>query len=467
MVMVVACASVDPGPPPTISSGEPVIGYRIGDDRQEASWTLAPEIDPDILIVDLEEGQEKEVCFWTDVEELCRTTRIGDVHDLVVLYNGIEHKTRIEGRKAIPAAIYSSEYMEAHGGKISVEVPQAYELVNVAIALTEYGRNDRWLVYKDSTYYKRLMEYFGAHLDHPFVLALDEQLQASPGRYARLKMNGFAFEYDEDGDIRRSSIYDRTGFRGNRDNALLPFFEEMKAFSRDTDFREFYEQERTTYEEQIRFYQEEVDLEAMKSWLGRQFPAVTPYDSVRILFSPLVYGSQSVTWFEQDGFRELIPNVNYPYRRIEGVRPESETVYRGKIVFTELNHGYINPTADQYKEEVTSAVTDVSFWGDERSTSSYRSPMAMFNEYMNWGLVSLYCLDHTPAEDHQELLRQVDSFMGERGRGFVRFDAFNAFLVDVYQNRGDQQTIADLYPSIIEWFAEHERSASSMSRLGS
>jgi hypothetical protein len=456
LVLVVACANVDPEPPRTIESGDSVISYGIGDDRHEASWTLAPELDPDILIVDLEEGQEKEVCFWTDVEELCRITRIGDVHDFTVLYNGIAHQTRIEGRKAIPAATYSSEYMAAHRGKISIEVPEVYELVNVAIALTEYARNDRWLVFKDSAYYGSLMDHFGAYLDHPFVLALDEQLQSNPGRYAVLKMNGFAFEYDEDGHIRRSSTYDRTGFRGNRENALLPFFEEMEAFSRDTDFRAFYGRERATYEEQIRFYREEVDLEAMKSWLGRQFPAVDPYDSVRILFSPLVYGSQSVTWFEQDGFRELIPNVNFPYRRIEGVRPESETIWRGKIVFTELNHGYINPTADQHNQEVISAVTDISFWGDERSTSSYRSPMAMFNEYMNWGLVGLYCLDHAPVQDHEELLRRLDTFMGVKNRGFVRVDVLSDFLVDAYQNRGDEQTIADLYPSIVEWFAEQE-----------
>ena len=91
-----------------------------------------------------------------------------------------------------------------------------------------------------------------------------------------MKMNGYAFEYDEHGEIQRSSIYDRTGFTGTAENALVPFFEEMRAFSRDTSFRNFFESERPTYDEQIRFYAEDVDLDEMKTWLGRQFPEVDP-----------------------------------------------------------------------------------------------------------------------------------------------------------------------------------------------
>jgi hypothetical protein len=137
-------------------------------------------------------------------------------------------------------------------------------------------------------------------------------------------MNGYAFEYDDQGEIQRSSIYERTGFTGDHDNALLPFLEQMRAFSRDTNFRAFYARERPTYDEQIRFYREEIDLEAMKTWLGEQFPEVEPYDSVKIVFSPLVGGSQSVTWFGQGDFTELQPHINFPYRGLKDVSAASE-----------------------------------------------------------------------------------------------------------------------------------------------
>ena len=443
---------------PSIQTNEPSISYQIDDDLRENSWRLAPELKPDILIIDLVEGQSAEVCFITDVEEFCRTVSIGDQYDVDIFYDGVAHFNRILGRKLVPAAVFSDAYIAQNTGKINIVIPEVYELVNVAIALTEHAREDRWLVIKETEYYARLMEYFADHLDHPFVLALNAQIEASRFRYAPLKMNGYAFEYDADGEIQRSSIYDRTGFASSRDNALVPFLGEMRTFSRDTNFRAFYAQERITYEEQINFYRDVVNLDAMKEWLGSQFPEVDPYDTVKIVFSPLVGGSQSVTWFVQGDFGELQPHVNFPYHRIEDVSPESEVLYRGNIVFTELNHGYINPTAENYRAEVDAAITDLAFWAEQSTVDGYGSPMAMLNEYMNWGLVALYYLDHADEPNHEALLTRLDGFMDERGRGFLRFPEFAAFLVDAYEKRAEGETMADLYPAVIDWFARREAS---------
>jgi hypothetical protein len=459
LVALVAACGTTPPERPSIRSGEPVVSIRIGSELQRNAWQLAPEAKPDVLFVDLEDGKTAEVCFITDVDQLCRDTAIGEVYDFDIVCDGVLHQTRIEGRRFVPAAAFTDEYIARHTGEISPIVPEVYEMVNVAIALTEVAREDRWLVYKQSEYYERMMDRFADYRDHPFVLALNEQLAGNRTSYARLKMNGYAFEYDERDEIRRSSIYDRTGFTSDRENVLLPFLEEMRAFSRDTDFRAFYDNERPTYEEQVRFFVKEIGLDAMETWLGRQFPEVDPYDTVKIVFSPLVGGSQSVTWFEQGDFRELQPHVNYPYRSLKDVSPVSNTIYRGNIVFTELNHGYINPTADGYARAIVDAVGDLSFWGDERTRRSYGSPSAIFNEYMNWGLVALRYLDLAPAEDHEKLLSRLDASMGEGGRGFLQFPSFRSFLVDSYLNRGEGETVADLYPAIVEWFATREASA--------
>ena len=44
--------------------------------------------------------------------------------------------------------------------------------------------------------------------------------------------------------------------------------------------------------------------------------------------------------------------------------------------------------------------------------------------------------------------------MTER-RGFPQFEAFDKFLVELYRNRKPDQTLADLYPQIIEWFEKN------------
>ena len=119
-------------------------------------------------------------------------------------------------------------------------------------------------------------------------------------------------------------------------------------------------------------------------------------------------------------------------------------------------HGYLNPATDRYAGEIADAVTDLSFWTTEQTQGFYGSPLATFEEYMNWGLVGLRYVDEAPGEDHEKLLNRLDKFMGVDGRGFLQFSEFSAFLVETYTNRGEGETIADLYPLIVQWFAAHE-----------
>jgi len=44
--------------------------------------------------------------------------------------------------------------------------------------------------------------------------------------------------------------------------------------------------------------------------------------------------------------------------------------------------------------------------------------------------------------------------MMTRRRGFPQFAAFDKFLIELYKNRKPNQTLADLYPQIIEWFEQ-------------
>ena len=80
-----------------------------------------------------------------------------------------------------------------------------------------------------------------------------------------------------------------------------------------------------------------------KRWLDRNFPTSNDYSTYNIIFSPLVAYNQSSNWFESNGFKELQPHVNFPYPQdIKSLRlsPQAEIVYRGNIVFTEINHAF-------------------------------------------------------------------------------------------------------------------------------
>jgi hypothetical protein len=124
---------------------------------------------------------------------------------------------------------------------------------------------------------------------------------------------------------------------------------------------------------------------------------------------------------------------------------------RGYILFTELNHGFINPTAEPFAQPIAAALANRRYWVKEGTPAdNYPKPSDLFNEMMNWGLVSLYLADKAPAAERARMIEALNPYMVRRG--FVQFPAFNAFLVERYGERADGASIADLYPEIVAWF---------------
>lgn len=354
-----------------------------------------------------------------------------------------------------PAAVFNNEYRKQHLGKTYVEVPEVYELVNIAIALTRTATADRGLVYQQGPYYSSMRKWFAPHANHRAVALLDSALRVNRNSYFTLKMNGYAFVFDERGRIVRSPVYNRTGFTTDRSNSLLPYIDELEAFARVARFREFYRTQRWRYQRQIAFYRDTANIAEMKNWLERNFPAHPSYHSYRIIFSPLVSFNQSVTAFSSNGFRELQPHINFPYtgelRRfgLQALSPRSARLFRGNIAFSEINHGYLNPEAARYAHRISSAVSNRNVWVASNMGPHYYPGSAAFIEYMNWALVSLRIADHAPRWEQPYMLAAVDRMMTVRG--FPEFPAFIQFLVPLYRNR-QRQTLADLFPQIVQWF---------------
>jgi hypothetical protein len=446
---------------PVIKSNASVVSIQDGETLKKNTWTLAPEAKPDVYEAGLVNGKPHKVTFITDVDSISFMVEEGKHYDFIIKRGDDLCLTRIVGTRLVPAAVFDRKYREAHKGKMTVEIPEVYELVNVAIAMTPTGIEDKNLVYQNSDYYARVRQWFDKHRAHPLLAALDDALKKNPNSYFTLKMNGYAFEFDRAGKIVRSRVYDRTGFRGERSNALHPYLAQLQSFADATNFRRFYKENAQTYREQVAFYRDVADLAEMKRWLDRNFPASNDYDTYKIIFSPLVAYNQSTTWFESNGFKELQPHVNFPYqqdvkRYFQGgkMSERAETVFRGNIVFTEINHGYINPEADKYADRIAKAISNRDRWVEKSKGTGYYGGNGAFNEYMNWALVSLRITDYAPRDEQDVMIANVDRMM-TKSRGFPQFEAFDRFLVDLYRNRKPGTTVADLYPQIIEWFEKN------------
>jgi hypothetical protein len=431
------------------------VDVRDGDTLRPGSWRLDPNVRPDIYTVRLERGERRRVCFIAGARSLCRTVGDGDSHDFVIVRAGIDHPTRLVGRYVPPMAVFDAAWRAANRGVLTVEVPEVYELVHVAMALTPVAR-ERRLFTGSGAYWQDMEAHFGAFAGHPLVAALDRQLRADANAYFRLRMNGYAFVYGPDGTVRRSRVYDRTGFAEQTENALLPLLPLLRSFSAQTRFRDFYRAHRALYDGQIDYYRSAIGVPRMLAWLRERFPAVRPYDSTRILFSPLPVGNQSVTWLESNGFRELMTHMDFPWPRAvdRDLSPPAAALRRGEYIFTELNHGFINPTAEPLQPRIEAAIGNRALWTTPGTASDfYGNSNSVFLEHMNWGLASLYLNDMAPAAERERMIARVEAVMAQRG--FRHFAAFNHFLVALYRARPAGATIADLYPGIIAWFAAH------------
>ena len=446
---------------PVIKSTVSVISIQDGEQLKKNYWTLAPDAKPDVYEAGLIKGKSHKVTFITDVDSISFVVEEGKKYDFIIQRGADLCYTQIVGKRFIPAVVFDKAYQGEHKGKMFVEIPEVYELVNVAIAITSTGIDDKNLVYKNSEYYTSVRQWFDKFKDHPLVAELDAALKKNLNIYSTLKMNGYAFEFDKKGRIVQSKIYDRTGFTDERSNNLRPYLEQLQSFADVSDFRRFYRENAKTYREQIAFYQDTANLNEMKRWLDKNFPGSSNYDTYKIIFSPLVAYNQSSTWFESNGFKELQPHVNFPYEQSltryfpDGNLSEpAKIIFRGNIVFTEINHGYINPEADKYADRVVKATRNRDRWVDKSKGADYYAGIATFNEYMNWALVSLRIADYAPREEQDQMIAAIDQMMTER-RGFPQFGAFDRFLVSAYRNRKSGQTVADLYPQIIEWFEKN------------
>jgi hypothetical protein len=434
---------------------------RDGEARGPIDWNLAPEVDPDVFEAELVDGRAHDVVFESDVESIRFRVEEGKSYDFVVRWNGKDCRTRIVGTRHVPAAVFDERYRSEHRGRTIVEVPEAYELVNIALAMTPTGIADRDLVYHDSDYYARMRAWFDPHRNQPVLAALDRALAANPGLYFPLKMNGYAFVFDASGKLARSPVFDRSGFAGDRSNLLLPYLDGLRELAVAADFRRFYRENASTYADQIAFFRDQADVPGMISWLDRNFPRAAGYDCRKLIFSPLVAYNQSATWFESGGFRELQAHINFPYpadlarSRAQDLSPAAATLFRGNIAFTELNHGYLNPETDRHGARAARAVANRARWVEPSRPADYYRGIATFNEYMNWGLVCLRYVDVAPPAERDGMIARVERMMVER-RGFPRFHEFDRRLIELYRNRAPGETVADLFPKILDWFENQD-----------
>lgn len=352
--------------------------------------------------------------------------------------------------KLVKPASFSDQYKKENEGKSTIEIPEVYELVNIIFALTEYGKTNA--IYKNTEYYKTVIDHFAPYRQDAAVRTIDSLLKVSPEfYYQHLKMDSYAYVFSEK-EILNGGVYDRVS--SGEKNELDDYIPLLETFAEKSGFREFYKEKGKYYSELTKDYTDNIKIADMKSWLEQQFPS-TKYAAIKVIFSPLVGWNQSANFFHDNGFAEAQAHVNFPFVDSED-RKQSAEVLKGRrmmIAFTEINHAYLNPEAEKYGKTIAGAFKNMTKWTTAgKPSAGYNNALVCFEEYMNYGLVTLYYSDIFSKKAFEALNTNIESNM-TGSRGFQKFREFNQELLRLYKNRKADQTVADLYPVIIDWAA--------------
>jgi hypothetical protein len=429
-----------------LRSNSGIIKIKIN--NQFSNWRLEGGEKNESLELPLE--KRNTISFFSDNDSVMLNIDINQYQQLKVIFRQDTFNLTIHGYKYVKTASFSQKYIKKHKGRVVVLIPEVQELIQIIIALTRESGINPNLIEKNTSYYKEVIDWFSNFNNHKAVLLIDSLLRE--GQYHNIKMNSCVFVF-RNTHIEEGGVYDRISF-GRQQNIIRPYIKLFEDFSLQSGFRKFYKRHKKYYQFLIQEQSRVVNMKKMWKWLENRFD--DRYNCYKITFSPLVFGNHSTQRFEDNGFKETImfigpPDTNVGWRKYvsgDKIGFEGELA---RIVFTEIDHNYVNPLSDTYKAQIDSAFNSKLSWGNEQAWASYRTAYSVFNEYMTWSVFSLYVWDNYNERDFAIINENMSRLMNDE-RGFIRFRDFNNKLIELYKNNTKIST-AELYNSLLKWCA--------------
>jgi len=350
---------------------------------------------------------------------------------------------------------FSPAYINANTGKVQFDIPETYELANVLYSLTKSSAKDSNRTFKRSSYYEHVLAYFKPYLNHPLIKKLEFGNDASgAANYYNFRENSFCFQFEKDRVIRNNQYNIVNGeMKNNLFQKLLPLAND---FVRKSDFRRFYSTNIKYYQSQIEQAKHIMPVKQIWDWLENNFK--NKFQSYRVVFSPLIWGSHSAQqfWWAENlnkMFGETVMFVGGPeiFDIDSSLSEKQKEGLASGMVFTEIDHNYINPVSEKYKNTIEIAFKDINKWlSADGDAQLYQSPMAVFNEYMTHAAFVLYCFDNLSIPDFEFSKARREGLMIKK-RKYFRFKEFDDELLHLYKTRSKDQKLEDLFDDILKW----------------
>lgn len=409
-------------------------------------------------------GEYVTLYFGSDSLQLRYHNKLPYAHIIYLTFASPKGTTKFRFHFNDLTSYFPAAYIQQNNGNVQFDIPEVYELANIIWALSPSGKRATDLN-TNTDYYRRVLAHFGPFQQHPLFRALDLPDSAVADKYYDFRENSFAFNLANTAKPADALRLDFSGpyyyVYGNElaDSSLFGKLKPLvEDFATRSHFRQFYRANASYYAQEVKRQRELLPVRAMWNWLETQFPG-TRYQSYRVVFSPLIGGSHSTqnyatfsngAWFKESVFFICGPDR---YDTAGNLTEHQKEALLSGVLFTEIDHNYVNPVTNKYGKRVDSLFAARSVWTKTGTSSDfYGSPRNVFNEYMTWAVFCLYVQDKYDAPTARLVIDERTTRMVNK-RSFTRFKEFNEALAALHQAHPELKVV-ELYPFILDWCAQ-------------
>jgi len=345
---------------------------------------------------------------------------------------------------------FTNDYVTKNQGTVKVEIPEVYELANIILYLSNCSAstNNR----PNTDYSKEVLEYFNPVRNHPIIRILNKMSSNNLwSTYYGFRENSLCFSFAEDfleyNTPYKNVYWDDAKIPGGQFRNMLYLVQD---FVNKSKFRSFYKEHLNFYKQLIARQEELLPMKNMWAWIETEFPQTM--NSYKVVFSPLIGGSHSTQKFIKGFFRKpefleciMFINSTESIDAIDGYSNELKEGLMSGIVFTEIDHNYVNPTSEVSIILIKELITNKDFWATSEAQQNYSSEYSIFNEYMTHSIFCLYVLEKYESKIAEEIVNRRIQLM-ER-RGYPKFEEFTNRLIRIMKD--NPKTIYESYNEII------------------
>lgn len=324
---------------------------------------------------------------------------------------------------------------------VDISIPEVCELSNIILAITPYGINDEWEVLKGTNYYKEVLTHFLKYSNHPLIQKVNYSREKWD-YYLSFRTDAYGFEFDKN-----DHLYKKFDFKAQDDrNEFEINIKQIEDFAKVSGFREFYKSHQSYYDTLTNYYSKYTMIPELLGFLKNEFPLKKTQVYYSIVASPLICRMQC----HRDVKGVPTDFINVPNFLMFGdinKKPSNYDIARDiHLLFTETDHGFINPTTIDFDSEVRKNF-DFNKW----DIKSGYTELDIFNEYMTWAVYDVFIYKYFP-----QVAKEVCLLWSKQNetRGFIASTMFNDKLLNLYNSKAQNEKIRDLYPKLLKWCNE-------------